>query len=309
MDTNESIWKSQVSYIMLPVYLGLFGGLFILAAHNGDFPQDIFKGPYIPLDNWIVLTCLLVILILVACGIFKFLTTKYALYEDSFVIRKSYMGEVSLALDDLQNWQYRKSRGGRSIYSDYIVLAFKEKTVRLDENSIFNLSELVEILKDKYAHLETSSKSLNTVINAFSNLLFMALCVCPCFLLFVWGKAHDESKGTNVHHLTLRLSDDPRFIIHTHKRSPDSYILVLSSKETDDFRFIFNTNDTKLKEKVERMFSKGDTVSVDILEHDFTTKISREQKPTFLDKHLGWRQIEISTLYTPADTSAPAITP
>jgi hypothetical protein len=297
MDSQESVWKSDVSYIMLAVYLGLFGGFFILGANNSDFPQDIFKGPYIPLDNWIVLCFLLVIIILAACGISKFLTTKYALYEDRLVIKRIYTGEVSLPIDDLQNWQYRPSKGGRSIYSNYIVLVFKEKTLRLDENSISDLSELADILKDKYPQLETDPKSSNTVINAFFNLLNLALCVCPFFLLVVWASVNNESKGTQMHHMAVRLSDDPRFIEHTHKRSPSTYVMVLRSGDIGNFDLTFNVSDPAEKEKYASNLHSQDTIPMDILQYDYNIKVSKKREPDFLDKHLSWYQIPIKEFW------------
>jgi len=297
MDTEESIWKSDISYIMLTVYLGLFGGLFILAANNADFPQDIFKCPYIPLDNWITLSCLLVIIILSVCGIFKFLITKYTLHEDSLVIQRIYAGEIILPLDNLQNWQYSRSSGGRSIYSNYIALVFKEKTIRLTENSISNLSELVDILKDKYPNLETKPKSLNTVINAFVNLLYIALCVCPFFLLGVWAAVNDESKSTDMHHLTLRLSDDPRFIEHTHKRKPSTYVMVLRSSDIGNFDLTFNVSDPAEKEKYASYLHSQDTIPMDILQYDYDIKVSKRREPDFLDKHLAWYQIPIKDFW------------
>ena len=302
MKSEDPIWKSDISYIMLVIYGCIGGGIFIIAGNNNDFPQDIFKGPYIPLDNWITLSVLLVVLIPVLCGVFKFLVPRYTLYEDRFVIQRNYAGEVSLPISELQNWQYRPSGGSRSIYSTYLVLVFKEKTIRLEENSISSLAELAEMLRQKHPQLETSSKTFNTVINAFINILYLAACFCPLFILAFWVSEYNESKTLNKKHLLLKLSGDPEFIEHTHKRSESSYVMVLRSSDIGNFDLTFNLSKVSKKEEYMNHLHRGDTIPMDILQYDYDVKVSKKREPNFWDKHVGWYQIPIYEFWYNKDT-------
>ena len=302
MNNQESTWKSDVSYMAVAIYLILFGGISIVVANNTDFPQDVFKGPYIPLDNWMVLIPLLIIAVIIACVVFKFVVAKYRLNDEEFVMQRIYAGEVRLSMSDLENWQYRKSRGGRSIYSDFLVLVFKEKTLRLNENSIGNLSDLLAILKDKYPQLEIKTKTSNTAINAFVNLFYMAMCVLPWFLIGMCVSEYSQDKPSDIKHLTVTLSTDPIFIEHTHKHDPTTYVMVLKSSETGDFHLTFNPDDST-KINSEQYLHKGDTIQMDILKYDYDVKVAKNLQPNFLDKHFGWNQITIARFWYPSTAS------
>jgi hypothetical protein len=287
---------------MLVVYCIIGGCIFVFMANNNDFPQDIFKGPYIPLDNWITIVVLLAVLMPALCLVFKFLVPVYTLFEDRLVIQRNYAGEVSLPLSELQNWQYRPSKGGRSIYSTYVALVFTEKTVRIEENSISNLSALADILKQKQPQLETGSKSSNTAINAFVNFLYMAVCFSPFIILSVPGYGHNEDKNPDVKHLLIKLSGDPEFIVHTHKSRDPTYVMVLRSADIGDFALTFNFSTSSKKEEYTSSFHAGDTVPINILQHDYDVKISKKQSPDFWEKHIAWQQTPIQELWYVAKT-------